>query len=188
MKATLARIYRGIVKIEEFLSRALLLTIILLTFIAALSRASNYPLPWSLELTLLLFAWFSFLAGSQATRRKANMGVDFLVRLLPKTAQNVVDLINKLLILIFLGYVGAYAVVQAVVNFRQQIDSLRISYSFITLSLAAGALLMMISIVIQIVQRILIMAGKATEEEFEYLEEGEAGDTLLPNLAALSPE
>jgi TRAP-type C4-dicarboxylate transport system permease small subunit len=60
-----------------------------------MSRVFGFPLPWSLELTLLLFAWFAFLAASQASRRKTHLGVDILTMHLPLRVQKIIQIINK---------------------------------------------------------------------------------------------
>ncbi|MGI5173967.1 TRAP transporter small permease [Treponema sp. OMZ 840] len=160
-------LYKTIVKLEQYISKIILFFIIGLTFIAAMSRAFNFPLPWSIDVILLLFCWFAFFAASQATRRKANLGVDIIVRHLPKTVQNIIDLINKLLITFFLICMGYSSLRLSITNVKRLITSLDISYSFITASLFVGCVLMTISEIIQIVERIQIMREKAEEENFK---------------------
>jgi TRAP-type C4-dicarboxylate transport system permease small subunit len=171
MKVSLMRIYGAVIKAEQYFSRTLLVVIIFLTFMAAMSRTFDFPLPWSLDLTLLLFAWFAFLASTQAARRNAHMGVDILVKYLPGKVRGIIDVFNKALMLAFLIYIGYNAAALAIVNRKQQIDSLYISYSFITFSLVTGCLLMGIGIAIQMAQRIMVLSGKAAEEDFAYREE-----------------
>lgn len=116
-------LYKTIVKLEQYISKIILFFIIGLTFIAAMSRAFNFPLPWSIDVILLLFCWFAFFAASQATRRKANLGVDIIVRHLPKTVQNIIDLINKLLITFFFDMHGIQFT-QIIHNKRKKTDNI----------------------------------------------------------------
>lgn len=166
MKDALKKGYNFIIKIENIFARTLLIIIIILTFIAAISRAIDVPLPWSLDLTLLLFAWFAFLSASQSTRRNANLGVDIIVRHLPKNVQNIIELFNKSLIVAFLAYIGYYCTNMAIIGWKQKITALNISYSFVTISLVVGCILMIISTLIQMVQRIMVIRGTATDKDF----------------------
>ena len=160
-------LYAIVVKAEQYVSRTILFFIIGLTFAAAMSRAFNFPLPWSIDIILLLFCWFAFCAASQATRRKANLGVDILIRHFPKKVRDVIDLINKLLITAFLIIMGFGSLKLSVTNVKRLITSLNISYSFITSALFVGCTLMVVSEIIQIVEKIRIICGKASEEDFE---------------------
>lgn len=162
----LSSIYRWIVKIEEGLSKLLLITIIILCFVMALARYMNFTVTWSLDLVLLLFAWFAFLACSQSTRRKANLGVDILTRHFSRKVQECIDLFNRVLMLVFIAAMTGYGVYMAQLNWKTKITTLNISNSYITLSLVLGGILISISLLIQIVQDVLVICGRASMEDF----------------------
>lgn len=157
-------LYKGLVFVEGFLSKILFILITLLTFISAMSRVFGFPLPWSLELILVFFAWFSFLSASQAVRRKTLLGIDIFTRHLPHKVQHVLEIINNILILCFLAVLG-YAAFILSVNFSvRQIASLQISYSVVSASLFAGCFLMFLSECIHLVNqlRYLLCGGSST--------------------------
>lgn len=159
-------IYRGIVRAEETCAKILLIAIIILCFISALARYLNFTVTWSLDLVLLLFAWFAFLACSQSTRRKANLGVDILTRHFSKAVQNIIDLVNRIIMLVFMVVMTWYGFYMAGLNWKTKITTLNISNSYITLSLVVGGVLISISLMIQIAQNILVLMGKAEMEDF----------------------
>lgn len=165
MKA-LGSLYRGIVKAEEICSKVLLVAIIILCFISALARYLDFTVTWSLDLVLLLFAWFAFLACSQSTRRKANLGVDILTRHFSQRVQCAIELINRIIMLVFMVTMTGYGVYMAQLNWKTKITTLNISNSYITLSLVVGGVLISVSLAIQVVQDIMVLAGKARMEDF----------------------
>jgi TRAP-type C4-dicarboxylate transport system permease small subunit len=130
-----------------------------------MSRSFGFPLPWSMDLTMLMFGWFGFLAASQATRRGAHLGVDILTRLFPKKVQQQIALVNKVIMSIFLAVMIYCGFALSVNNSQRMINSLNISYSVTTMSLSVGCLLMLISLIIQIVQQIRVVRGTITEEQ-----------------------
>ena len=163
----MSKLFKKIIWLEETINKIILFVIIFLTFVAAMSRAFKFPLPWSLDLTLLLFAWFAFLAASQATRKNAHMGVDFLTSRLPKKIQEIIVVFNKTLIILFLLLIGYNGIILSIANFKRQISSLGISYTFVTMSVTVGCLLMMIEETILLYNQIQIIRGKSEVALFE---------------------
>ena len=73
MKNIAHKFYKALIAAEEFCSKALLILIVALTFLAAVVRYFDISWTWSLDLVLLLFAWFSFFASSSAEKyRRCN--------------------------------------------------------------------------------------------------------------------
>lgn len=165
MKA-LSSVYGWIVKVEQACSKVLLVAIIVLCFISALARYMDFSVTWSLDLVLLLFSWFAFLACSQSTRRKANLGVDILTRHFSKKMQCVIALVNRVIMLVFMVVMTGYGFYMAQLNWKTKITTLNISNSYVTLSLVVGGVLISISLMIQIAQDIMVLAGKAKMEDF----------------------
>lgn len=165
MKA-LSSLYRWIVKAEEFCSKLLLVAIIILCFISALARYMNFTVTWSLDLVLLLFLWFAFLACCQSTRRKANLGVDILTRHFSKRLQCGIELFNRFVMLVFMVLMTGCGAYMAQLNWKTKITTLNISNSYITLSLVVGGALISIALIIQVAQDILVLTGRASMEDF----------------------
>lgn len=161
------KLYKAIVKCEEFCSKALLIVIVVFTFISAVARFFNISWVWSLDLILLLFAWFSFLASSQAIRRKSIVNMPILVDRLPKKAQQVIAVFNDVLMVGFMCTIIGYTVYISVLNWRQRITSLQISYSWVLLALAAGGVLMTLGLAIQLAEHLQILLGRKQKADFE---------------------
>ena len=56
-------------------------------------------IPWSGELGTMGLVWMSFLAGSYAISKKANIRIEFLVRVLPEGARGWLEFATNLLLL-----------------------------------------------------------------------------------------
>jgi TRAP-type C4-dicarboxylate transport system permease small subunit len=163
----LRKLYIVVVRLEQFIARSILIVIVLLTFGSAMSRTFGFPLAWSMDLVMLLFAWFGFLAASQATRRGAHLGVDIITNALPQKAQQCVLLFNRVLMAAFTSVIIYASFKQSISNYERMINTIDLSYSAITISLTVGCVLMLISLCIQIFDQIRVILGKMTEEEAE---------------------
>lgn len=161
------KLYIRVIRLEQLVTRLLLVVIILLTFGSAMSRTFGFPLAWSMDLVMLMFAWFGFLAASQSTRRGAHLGVDILTNLMPRKMRLGVMLFNKILMAVFIAVIAYASFMQSISNMERMIGSINLTYSAITISLSVGCVLIFISLCIQICEQIQVLRGKMTEEEAE---------------------
>lgn len=161
------KLYRAIVRCEEICSKALLIIIVLFTFFSAVARYFSISWVWSLDLILLLFAWFAFLASSQAIRRRSIVNMPILVERLPKKAQQVIAVFNDLLMVAFMVTIIGYTIYISILNWRQRITSMGISYSWILLALAAGGVLMTLGLVLQLAEHLQVLFGRKKTSGFE---------------------
>jgi TRAP-type C4-dicarboxylate transport system permease small subunit len=132
-----------LITLEEWISKALLVLIVVLVFFAAVMRSIGYPVPWSVDMAQLFFAWFAFLGASQALRRDSHIGVDVLTRILPERYQRIINIVHLILIGIFLSVIAYFGVILSMKNYARIIYSLQLSYSFISISVAFGSMLML---------------------------------------------
>src|SRR3546814_6107426 len=79
-------------KAEALLAVGLLAVIVFLVFIAGVMRWFGEPLIWSVDLAQLLFVWVSFLGADMALRKRAHIGIDYLVRRLPRSEEHTSEL------------------------------------------------------------------------------------------------
>lgn len=163
----LPKLYKAIIKAEEFCSKILLVAIIFITFGAAVTRYLNISFMWSLDLVLLLFAWFAFFASSQAIRRKSTVNVTLLTSRLPAKVRQVIEILNDLMMIAFMVLIIYYSVELCIINWRQSIITLHISYSWIVIALIVGGILMTIGLCVQLYEHIMILIGKKTAADFE---------------------
>lgn len=140
------KLYEYICKGETFLIKIFLVFIVGLVFVAAVTRYLGYPINWSVDMAVCLFAWCTFLGGDVAMRNNKLMNVEFLIRKLPEKFRNSIELINLLIILIFLlAFIGYGIKLSYTTRFRQFQGIPGFSYTWVTISVPIAGTLMVIT-------------------------------------------
>ncbi|MDK2880127.1 MAG: TRAP-type transport system small permease protein [Thermoanaerobacteraceae bacterium] len=130
-------------KAEEEIAKLLLIFIVIFVFIASLARWLHHPIPGSVDIAQLLFGWVCFLGADQALREERHIGVDIITRMFPVKIQRNLSLINYSLITVFLVIISIFGVYLSIVNYERLFNTIPISYSFATVSVPVGAMLML---------------------------------------------
>jgi TRAP-type C4-dicarboxylate transport system permease small subunit len=145
------KLYEYICKGETFAIKIFMVFIVGLVFIAASTRYLGYPINWSVDMAVCLFAWCTFLGGDVALRNNKLMNVEFLVRKLPIKCRNLIELLNLLIILAFLGaLIGYGAKLSYTTRFRTFQGIPGFSYTWVTISVPIAAMLMVITTILKI--------------------------------------
>ncbi len=93
-------------KLEEWIISLMLLAMTALTFAQVVMRyVFNSGFSWALELTTVFFAIMIFTGISYGVRVGTHIGVDALVKLMPKGPRRMVSILAVLLSLIYVGLV-----------------------------------------------------------------------------------
>ncbi len=106
---------RWIHRFEESLIAFLLASMTLITFAQVVARyVFNYSFVWALELAMFIFGGLIFLGLSYGVRVSAHIGVDALIKVLPKNAARVAGIIACLLCLVYtvIVFYGAWIYVE----------------------------------------------------------------------------
>jgi TRAP-type C4-dicarboxylate transport system permease small subunit len=149
------KLYAYICKGETFLIKVFLVFLVALVFLAAATRYVGYPINWSVDIAVCLFAWCTFLGGDVAMRKNKLMNVDFFISKLPRKKKNVIELINLFIILIFLAALIVYgAKLSYTTRFRAFQGIPWFSYTWVTLSVPIGSMLMVITTILKIRERL----------------------------------
>ena len=137
----------GYVCIGELLFvKVAFVSLVLLVFMAAFTRYIGYPINWSVDMAQCLFAWCTFLAADIAMRDDKLMSVDFFVKRLPEQFRNKVELLNLIIIFAFLiALIGYGSYLSYTTRFRTFQGIPGFSYTWVTLSVPLGGLLMSIT-------------------------------------------
>lgn len=131
-------------RIEEFLAKAFLLASTLIVFTGGVGRFLGHPLDWSMDLATFCFAWAVFLGADLALKEGRHVAVETLVRLFPPALQRSVTLAMWGLVALFLLLLAFYSIQAAYqVRFRSFQGIPGFSYTWVTLSVATGSLLML---------------------------------------------
>jgi TRAP-type transport system small permease protein len=123
---------------------------VLLIFVGGLARLARWPLNWTNDLATCLFAWACFLCADIAWRRNSLMAIELVTARLPEFGQRVFRFINYLLICGFLLYVVAMGLWLSWISRARSFQGIpEISYSWVTMSMPVGALLLLASTAIK---------------------------------------
>ncbi|MFH5835606.1 TRAP transporter small permease [Proteiniclasticum sp. C24MP] len=147
------KIYRALCKFEEIAASAMLVIITLLVFLSAVGRALRFPLNWAQDISLLLFAWVVFFGADTALRDADFVNVDMFLSMLPKKVREILYYFWNTLIVLFLGSLAVYGIPLSIENSKRLFQTLGISYSWATISVPVGAVLMIITVIIRMVNR-----------------------------------
>jgi TRAP-type C4-dicarboxylate transport system permease small subunit len=135
-----------IVKAEGLLASLLLAIIVLLVFGAGIMRWFGHPLVWSVDLAQLLFVWVSFIGADLALRKRAHIGIDYLVKRLPGQVRAMLDLVLGAVVLGFLLTMAVMGYRLTMLNLERQFGDSGISYGFVTAAVPIGCLLLAITL------------------------------------------
>jgi TRAP-type C4-dicarboxylate transport system permease small subunit len=136
---------RGAIALEEGLSQFLLAAIVALVFVAALTRYIGVPINWSVDIAQALFVWTIFLGANQAWRNSRHIGIDLFVRRCSAGARFWIDLSVHGAIALFLVSTIVNGIHITIVNAGRILQDIPISYSFVTMAVPVGALLMLLT-------------------------------------------
>lgn len=139
-------VLKTIHKIEETVSELLMAFIILLVFLAAALRWFGYPIVWSVDIAQLLFGWVVFLGADMALRNNNHIGIDMLIVRLPRKLQNAILLASYALTGAFLAVIAAFGFYLSVINYERTFNTFELSYSYATVSVPVGCVLMLITV------------------------------------------
>jgi TRAP-type C4-dicarboxylate transport system permease small subunit len=106
----------GILKwLDENLEESILLVLlILMTCVMGVQVTMRYlfnaSLTWSEEITRYMFVWSSFISVSYCIKKGIAIRIDQFTNMLPASAQKVLDVIARIVMLIFFAYVFKFAI------------------------------------------------------------------------------
>jgi len=119
---------------------------------------------WSEELMRYLMIWVVFLTAGLAYSRNELLGMRLLVDTLPPRAARVVEIAGRILILVFLLTIAWYGFDFAYRTRLQQSVALQFSLFWVHVSIAVGAVILAIHVVLTDVFRAYFAAQTATAE------------------------
>ena len=142
------------IALEEWISKIFLALIVILVFIAALTRFLGSPINWSVDIAQAIFIWEVYLGANQALRKSRHIGVSLFLDRLPRKAKLIVMVLHSTLICVFLGTTIYNGILISIINAGRIIQDIPISYSFITMAVPVGSLLMIITLLGQTIKKL----------------------------------
>lgn len=134
-------------QIEFMAGAALLLVITGLVFSAAVMRFFGHPLIWSVDMAQLLLIWLCFFGATRAMRERAHLGVDLLVRYLPYKARLWLELVLAVVFILFMAVLAYEGYKLTIINAERIFGDSGISYSFVTIAVPVGCVLVSLVII-----------------------------------------
>ncbi|APH03690.1 TRAP transporter small permease [Bacillus weihaiensis] len=143
------KIYGIVCKIEEFFVKYALVTVAVLIFVSAIARSIREPLNWATDVSLILFAWIIFLGADVALRHGELVNVDIIINKFTPIVKKSILLLWNVLIIGLLIIMIRFGIPLAIESVDRIFNTLGISYSWATISVPTGSLLMLITICIK---------------------------------------
>ncbi|MGF1627320.1 MAG: TRAP transporter small permease [Alphaproteobacteria bacterium] len=138
--------YALLLRIETVLAGSFLLLMAGLIFTGGVARLLRQPQNWTIDLATCFFAWAAFLCADIAWRRGGLMSIDLVAARLPHRLQRGLLYVNYLIIAAFLAYVVVAGLELAWVSRARSFQGIPgISYSWVTMSLPVGAVLLLVT-------------------------------------------
>ena len=145
------RFYEGVLRAEAWLAGTFLVVMVLLIFAGGAARLAGYPQNWTTDVATCLFAWACFFAADIAWRRDSLMSIDLVVSRLPARARRAVAWANHAIIVAFLLYGIVGGVHLSWVSRARSFQGIpEISYSWVTMAMPVGCLLLLVTTILKI--------------------------------------
>jgi TRAP-type C4-dicarboxylate transport system permease small subunit len=144
------KLYNWIGKVEVSIAKYCLLVMTLLVFVSAMSRKFGHPMSWTVDISTFLFAWAVFLGGDAALRKDRLVSIDLLVKKFPPRLQWAIACINNIIMSIFLVFMVVYGIRLSITTYHRSFSGLPwLSYTWVTIAVPLGCLLMLITILLK---------------------------------------
>ena len=147
----MGKVYAWLLRLEAALAGTFLLLMVVLIFTGGVARLLRHPQNWTIDLATCFFAWAAFLCADIAWRRNALMSIDLVVTRLPHRVRRLLLYANYLIISAFLVYIIYAGLELAYVSRARSFQGIPgVSYSWITMSLPVGGMLLLLTTVLKV--------------------------------------
>jgi TRAP-type C4-dicarboxylate transport system permease small subunit len=127
-------------KVLDWLTSAILAALLLIVLAQIVSRyVLNNSLPWTEEAARYLMIWGVLLGVSLSYRNGYLISIETFVSRLPAPVRKVLQVVNKLLSLGFIGILTVYGVNLCILGAQMESPALGLSYLWVYLAVPVGA-------------------------------------------------
>ena len=142
--------YRIYCRVEEIIVGTFFATIVGLTFINAVLRTMNRPIVTTDDICLLLFSWTALLGADVALRYSRLVGMDMLVSKFPPKLQKFFQILVFVIMITAMLLFSRYGILLARKNWSRFLNTLPISYGWVTISFPVSCCLMIFTSILKI--------------------------------------
>jgi len=144
-------LYQHILAAEVHIAKWALAVLSALVLVSAVARTIGAPVQWAVDAATFLFAWCVFLGSDVAMRNDKLFSIEVLVCRLPQKMQYGLKLINQAVIVAFLVFLIVYGLQLSYDTRLRTFQGIPgFSYTWVTLSVPVGCLLMTITAILKI--------------------------------------
>lgn len=159
------KIHSFVGKAEMYLAIATLIGATMTIFFSALFRTFDYPLNWSLDLCLFLFAWCVFLSADVALRKELLVCFDLITRMCGPRTNRKLAIVTYVILMAFLMLFVYYGILLCWKTRKRPFQGIpSISYMWLTLSAPVGGFLMLVTTIRKIRNLVLGRPTRETDE------------------------
>jgi TRAP-type C4-dicarboxylate transport system permease small subunit len=145
------RLYERLCAAEAFIAATFLVLMVALIFLGGVLRMLGQPINWSSDAATCLFAWACFLCADIAWRKDSLMSIEVLTNRLPATLQTACRMLSYAIITAFLIYLITMGVYLSWISRIRSFQGIPgVSYSWVTMSLPVGALLLLVTTMLKV--------------------------------------
>ncbi len=145
------KLYELICAMEAQIARAFLIVMVILIFSAGFARLAGHPINWAIDVSTCVFAWACFLSADVAWRKNRMMSVEVFTNRLSPTYRKYCRMATYAILMIFLTYVVPTGIWLSYVSRERSFQGIPdFSYSWVTMSMPVGALLLMITTILKV--------------------------------------
>mgnify|MGYP006286687539 CR=1 FL=1 len=148
----ISKINDKLVYFQEKLGKLIFALIIVLVFSSALLRFIGISIAWSMEIAQLFFGWITFIGADLALRQKEHIGIEIIVNSFPDKLEKIIYYLHYVIMIVFLAFIMYYGFDLAISNWSRSFNTINLSYSYATMSVAIGSLLMLRTIVERLIK------------------------------------
>lgn len=148
------KIYEKFCKLEQLLCNIGFMLMVLLVFISSLARGVGHPLAWSIDVAQLMLCWTTLIGADVAFRHKRFQGLDLLTRRFPIQVQRIIGIGIDIVIMIALIIFIMYGTRLSIDSYLRTFQTLKMSYSWVTIALPVMSVLMLISVALDIFEQV----------------------------------
>ncbi|MBL8669698.1 MAG: TRAP transporter small permease [Alphaproteobacteria bacterium] len=155
-------LYGWILKAEAVVAATFLVVMVVLIFLGGVARTLGQPMNWTTDVATALFAWACFLCADIAWRRNSLMSIDLATDLMPQRLRAFCRHASHLIVAGFLVYLIGWGTWLSYVSRARSFQGIpEISYSWVTMSLPVGGLLLLATTALKVRDDLRAAAGRA---------------------------
>jgi TRAP-type C4-dicarboxylate transport system permease small subunit len=152
------KLYENVIKYEVRAAMACLAVLSALVLYSAVTRTIGHPVKWAVDAATFLFAWCVFLGSDAAMRHDKLFAIEVITGRLPPKMQLWLKIINYLIIVAFLAFLIVFGIILSYDTRMRTFQGIPgFSYTWVTISVPLGCLLMLTTAILKIRQ--LLKAG-----------------------------